>query len=114
MPRPLYVYGTLRDPDVLELVLGRVLAGAAATAPGYRAEGMPGRSYPGLRRQPGANAESAKLIIAPQAVLDALPPGLKTKAKLMKNGDTGDVNGIPVSAVPAYNTTPDRLKYHPK
>ena len=34
MPRPLFVYGTLRDPDVLELVLGRVLAGAAATAPG--------------------------------------------------------------------------------
>ena len=61
-----------------------------------------------------AIAESAKLIIAPQVVLDALPPGLKAKAKLMKNGDTGDVNGIPVSAVPAYNTTPDRLKYHPK
>ena len=61
MPRPLFVYGTLRDPDVLELVLGRVLAGAAATAPGYRAVGMPGRSYPGLRRQPGATAEGLLL-----------------------------------------------------
>lgn len=61
-----------------------------------------------------AIAGSAKLIIGPQAVLDKLPADLKAKAKLMKNGDTGDINGIPVSAVPAYNTTPERLKYHPK
>jgi L-ascorbate metabolism protein UlaG (beta-lactamase superfamily) len=61
-----------------------------------------------------AIGESAKLLIGPQNVVDALPAGLKAKAKVMKNGDTGDINGIPVSAVPAYNTTPDRLKYHPK
>jgi L-ascorbate metabolism protein UlaG (beta-lactamase superfamily) len=61
-----------------------------------------------------AIAGSAKVIIAPQTVIDKLPPELKGKAKLMKNGDSGDVNGLPVMAVPAYNTTADRLKYHPK
>ena len=32
----------------------------------------------------------------------------------MANGDSGTVNDIPVMAVAAYNTTPDRLKFHPK
>jgi L-ascorbate metabolism protein UlaG (beta-lactamase superfamily) len=61
-----------------------------------------------------ALAPSAKVIVAPQIVLDGLSDDLKTKAKLMKNGDEGEINGLKVSAVPAYNTTPDRLKYHPK
>jgi L-ascorbate metabolism protein UlaG (beta-lactamase superfamily) len=61
-----------------------------------------------------ALAPSAKVIIAPQVVLDALPADLKAKARLMKNGDKGDVNGLPLSAIPAYNTTPGRTQYHPK
>jgi L-ascorbate metabolism protein UlaG (beta-lactamase superfamily) len=61
-----------------------------------------------------AIAGSAKMIIGPQLVLDGLPAELKAKAKLMANGDSGTVNDIPVMAVAAYNTTPDRLKFHPK
>ena len=61
-----------------------------------------------------AIAGDAKMIIGPQLVLDGLPPELKATAKLMVNGDSGDVNGVPVVAIAAYNTTPDRLKYHPK
>jgi len=61
-----------------------------------------------------AIADSAKVIIAPQAVIDKLTPELKAKAKLMVNGQSGDVNGIPVTAVAAYNTTAERLKFHPK
>ena len=61
-----------------------------------------------------AIAGSAKVIIAPQAVLDKLTPELKGKAKLMVNGQSGDANGIPVMAVAAYNTTSERLKFHPK
>jgi L-ascorbate metabolism protein UlaG (beta-lactamase superfamily) len=53
-------------------------------------------------------------ITAPKVVIDALPESLKGAAKLLANGDTGEVAGVPVLAVPAYNTTPDRLKYHPK
>ena len=61
-----------------------------------------------------AIAGSAKMIIGPQVVLDGLPAELKAKAKLMANGDNGTVNDIPVTAVAAYNTSPDRLKFHPK
>lgn len=59
MSNLLFVYGTLRDPDLLAGVLGRPLrAGAllAATAPGHRAVHYPGRLYPALVRAPGAAA----------------------------------------------------------
>ncbi|MGC9954734.1 MAG: MBL fold metallo-hydrolase [Rhizomicrobium sp.] len=58
----------------------------------------------------GANT----VIVAPQNVYDALPADLKAKTKVMKNGDKDVVDAIPVEAVPAYNTTPDRTKFHPK
>ena len=61
-----------------------------------------------------AIAGSAKLIIGPKAVVAGLPAELQAKAKVLNNGDTGDINGIPVTAVAAYNTTADRLKYHAK
>jgi L-ascorbate metabolism protein UlaG (beta-lactamase superfamily) len=61
-----------------------------------------------------AVAASASIIIGPQKVIDALPPELKAKAKLMANGDTGMIDTIPVTAIAAYNTTPERLKNHPK
>ena len=56
----LFVYGTLRDPDLLAAVLGRTLkpeAVLAARAPGFRAVHYPGRIYPALIRVPGAAAE---------------------------------------------------------
>lgn len=59
MPEPLFVYGTLRDPDLLSGVLARPLSAAAmlpATAPGFAAVHYPGRIYPALRRVPGAAA----------------------------------------------------------
>jgi hypothetical protein len=58
--RPLFVYGTLRDPDILTGVLGRPLAPdslLSATAPGFRAVPYPGRVYPALIRSPGAAAQ---------------------------------------------------------
>ena len=62
---PLFVYGTLRDPDMLSAVLGRPLNAAAmhrARAPGFRAVPYPGRVYPALVRAPGAAAEGLLLI----------------------------------------------------
>lgn len=53
-------------------------------------------------------------IVAPKAVFDAMPDDLKAKTKVMANGDTADVDGIPVEAVPAYNITAERLQFHPK
>ncbi|MEQ1899568.1 MAG: gamma-glutamylcyclotransferase family protein [Devosia sp.] len=52
----LFVYGTLRDPDLLAGVLARPLnarAMLAASAPGLRAVHYPGRAYPALVRAPG-------------------------------------------------------------
>lgn len=55
----LFVYGTLRDPELLSGVLGRPLKAGAmltAAAPGFAAVHYPGRIYPALVRQPGAAA----------------------------------------------------------
>ena len=65
MTLPLFVYGTLRDPDLLSAVLGRKLRPAGqhvARAPGFRAVYYPGRIYPALIRVPGAAAEGLLLI----------------------------------------------------
>lgn len=59
MSELLFVYGTLRDPDVLGGVLGRPLRPAAllpAVAPGFVALHYPGRIYPALVRRPGGTA----------------------------------------------------------
>lgn len=54
------------------------------------------------------------VLIAPEVVIDKLPPDLRAKAQLLANGDHRTIEGVAVDAIPAYNTTPDRLKYHPK
>ncbi len=64
MSLPLFVYGTLRDPDLLAAVLGRPLrTGAvhAVRAPGFRPVHYPGRIYPALIRVPGASADGLLL-----------------------------------------------------
>lgn len=58
----------------------------------------------------GATAQ----IIAPQNVYDAMPPDLQAKTTVLGNGDRFTARGIPVEAVPMYNTTPERTKFHPK
>ena len=71
----LFVYGTLRDPDLLSAVLGRSTAAtAAATAPGFAVVYYPGRIYPALVRRPGAAAPGLVLLdLTPfeQDLLDA-------------------------------------------
>jgi L-ascorbate metabolism protein UlaG (beta-lactamase superfamily) len=53
-------------------------------------------------------------IVAPQSVFDKMPDDLKAKTKVMKNGDKLEVAGVPIEAVPAYNTSPDKQQFHPK
>ena len=65
MTLPLFVYGTLRDPDLLAAVLGRPLRAGGqhvARAPGFRAVHYPDRIYPALVRAPGTAAEGLLLI----------------------------------------------------
>jgi gamma-glutamylcyclotransferase (GGCT)/AIG2-like uncharacterized protein YtfP len=64
MAELLFVYGTLRDPDLLAGVLARPLSADAmlpAAAPGFRAVHYPNRTYPALVRAPGASADGLVL-----------------------------------------------------
>lgn len=65
MTLPLFVYGTLRDPELLAAVLGRTLppqAVHAGRAPGFRAVHYPSRIYPALLLAPGAAASGLLLL----------------------------------------------------
>ena len=53
-------------------------------------------------------------IVAPQSVADKIPSALRAQVTVMKNGESGTVDGLPVMAIPAYNTSADRQQYHPK
>lgn len=53
-------------------------------------------------------------IVCTEEVMGKLPAGLKAQAKAFNNGGSGAIDGIPVSAIAAYNTSPDKLQYHPK
>jgi L-ascorbate metabolism protein UlaG (beta-lactamase superfamily) len=61
-----------------------------------------------------AIAGPSTAIVAPAAVAAKIPEALKGRVKVMANGDKAEVNGVAIEAVPAYNVTEDRLKYHPK
>jgi hypothetical protein len=65
MAELLFVYGTLRDPDLLAGVIGRLpppRQRLAAAAPGFRAVRYAPSVYPALLRAPGALAPGVLLI----------------------------------------------------
>ena len=75
MGLPLFVYGTMRDEDVLAAVLGRVPAGVrteAAWMPGFVAARVPGESYPYLVPADGARASGALVQGLDEACLDRI------------------------------------------
>jgi len=55
-------------------------------------------------------------IVAPVTVAEKIPQSLrgKTKVTVLANGDKTEVEGIAVEAVPAYNTSAGKEKFHPK
>ncbi|MGK5559209.1 gamma-glutamylcyclotransferase family protein [Actinomadura kijaniata] len=53
----LFVYGTLRYPEVLRALLGRVPDLSPASAKGWRVRALPGVVYPGLVPDPASTAE---------------------------------------------------------
>jgi L-ascorbate metabolism protein UlaG (beta-lactamase superfamily) len=59
-----------------------------------------------------AGAET-RLLTNP-AVHAMLPADLQARATAIGNGETTTANAIGIEAVPAYNTTADRLQYHPQ
>ena len=67
------------------------------------------------------NAETLKAVVqagtklvAPPAVIAQLPAELRDRVITLAAGQKTNVAGVAVEAVPAYNLTPDRAKYHAK
>ena len=54
------------------------------------------------------------VVIAPEAVAALAPAGLKKSITTMANGKSVEKAGIKVEAVPMYNLTPTRLRFHNK
>lgn len=61
-----------------------------------------------------AIAKENTRIVAPEAVASQLPAELKSKVLVMANGETKEAQGVTIEAVPMYNLTQDRLKFHSK
>ena len=57
--------------------------------------------------------ETAPLIVNP-AVLALLPEAMQARATALANGDATEWNMVNVDAIPAYNTTEERLNFHPQ
>ncbi len=52
-------------------------------------------------------------ILTNPAVYHQLPERLKGQATAIANGETTSANDIVIEAIPAYNITEERLRYHP-
>jgi hypothetical protein len=113
VPLPLFAYGTLRDPDMLRVVLGRPLVPHAlhpARAPGFHAVHYPQRAYPALVRVPGAAAEGLVITdLTPfeRDLLDAFEGAeyLRQPIPVMIEEDLFEADAyLPAISVPASNT----------
>lgn len=75
MSMPLFVFGSLKDPDVLEVVLGRApgdIECVPAKLRGYRVARLPDESYPVLTESPGGIADGLLLKDLGQEDLDRI------------------------------------------
>jgi L-ascorbate metabolism protein UlaG (beta-lactamase superfamily) len=61
----------------------------------------------------GITTENTRLLTNPR-VHGMLPADLQAKAVAIANGEGTTADAVGIEAVPAYNTTPDRLQYHPQ
>jgi L-ascorbate metabolism protein UlaG (beta-lactamase superfamily) len=53
-------------------------------------------------------------LVCPAAVAEQLTPDLRKRAAVLANGQTGEFSGIKIEAIPMYNLTAERLKFHTK
>jgi gamma-glutamylcyclotransferase (GGCT)/AIG2-like uncharacterized protein YtfP len=84
---PLFVYGTLMFPEVLEVLLARTPAMAPATLDGWRAAALADRVYPGLVAAPPGGTVAGRLLLDLDAdeyeVLDAFEDELYERKVLV-------------------------------
>lgn len=53
-------------------------------------------------------------LLVSRPVFEELPAPVRAHAKAIGNGEAGTIDGVQVRAIPAYNHSPDRLRYHPR
>jgi L-ascorbate metabolism protein UlaG (beta-lactamase superfamily) len=53
-------------------------------------------------------------LVARSAVVEQLPAELRGRTTILANGESKSLLGLTIEAVPMYNTTPERTKFHPK
>ncbi len=61
----------------------------------------------------GLNLDKATLIV-PSAVDEKTPQGISSKIMVLNNGNTADVLGFNIEAIPMYNLREEALDFHPK
>ncbi|HZY69343.1 MAG TPA: MBL fold metallo-hydrolase [Devosia sp.] len=61
-----------------------------------------------------AIAGDTAAIMTTEEVAGKMPESLKSRTLVVANGGSGQLDGIHVAAIPAYNTTEDRKQYHPQ
>jgi L-ascorbate metabolism protein UlaG (beta-lactamase superfamily) len=61
-----------------------------------------------------ALVQDGTVLVTNPAVHQMLPETLKARASMLANGESRTEIGIGIEAVPAYNTTEDRKKFHPQ
>jgi L-ascorbate metabolism protein UlaG (beta-lactamase superfamily) len=59
-------------------------------------------------------AGSGTRLVGPPTVVEQLPSDLRSRATALGNGQTQEFLGIRIEAVPAYNLTAERQRFHPK
>lgn len=60
-----------------------------------------------------ALASDQTTLVTNPAVYEKLSADLQLKTNPMRNGDITQIVGTKIEAIPAYNTTPERTKFHP-
>ena len=53
-------------------------------------------------------------MVTNPAVYDMLPEELRGRTEAIGNGEGTSAAGVQIDAIPAYNTTPERLDFHPE
>jgi L-ascorbate metabolism protein UlaG (beta-lactamase superfamily) len=53
-------------------------------------------------------------FVVPKAVAEKLPANLRKQATVISNGESTELMDMKIEAIPMYNTTPERERFHPK
>jgi L-ascorbate metabolism protein UlaG (beta-lactamase superfamily) len=57
---------------------------------------------------------SSAVFIVPQAVMDKLPAEMQAQSQVVANGNTVDISGFSIEAIPMYNMPDDETSRHTK